>query len=409
MPTPILAHGGEAALLVIAVLVAILLVEMAVAIVILALGDLLVGSLVLLTLKKKRHLFWMLPVLNFACWYVIGQFCLWLPQSSGSFQEFNVWAIGIADWLMHPLSFVSGLLMAGMLAPFQIATGKIAGHTEPDSSTQNETAETQLPTTGAVDTDNSRWIGSAAAEGRWPAFREGFLAPWDGLGFMCRHRNLWKYGIVPVILNVLITGAILIALIVAVGFGSNRLHPLFPAGWGWFALEIVCGIVLVLLALLGAFAAWLLLQGALCGYSYGKLAEQVELKLGMSSDEMRGVSLTAQTADAIRDISLLLGINIGLLVLHVVPVVGSIVAMCGSTYFNLMILGGDFVNFPLDLRGMRRAEKRAYTRRFRYHTLGLGAVVTLLLLVPVVGAVLLTTAVTGSVLLHRRQQLLGLD
>ena len=83
-------------------------------------------------------------------------------------------------------------------------------------------------------------------------------------------------------------------------------------------------------------------------------------------------------------------------------VIGSLAAMGGSFYFNWLILGSDFINHPLDLRGMRRAEKRAFVKKHRFHTLGMGAAVTLLLLIPILGAVLLTTAVAGSVLLHRR-------
>lgn len=263
------------------------------------------------------------------------------------------------------------------------------------------------PVTLLMKSDESQAIDSttrSAAVGRWPAFREGFLAPWDGLAFMCRHRKLWKFGIAPIVLNVLITGLVLVELLVAVGFAVDRLHPMFSDGWGWLALEILCGIALAALAVLGAFVSWLLLQAILCGFFYAKLAAQVELKLGMRAEEMCDVSLMAQIIDAVRDISLLLSVNIGLLVLHIVPVIGSLVATIGSTYFNLLILGGDFVAFPLDLRGIRRAEKRAFIKRFRYHTLGLGAAVILLMLIPVVGAVLLTTAVTGSVLLHRRQQ-----
>ncbi|MBT4866725.1 MAG: hypothetical protein HON53_16600 [Planctomycetaceae bacterium] len=387
MPTPILAHGSNVVLYVIAFLVVILLAEMAAVVVVLAVVDLFVGTGVLLLLKKKRHLFWTLPVLNVVCWYSVGSLCLWLPDWGEQLVEFNLWAISIADGLMYPLSFAVGLMTAGMLAPFQMAANKIAGPGE-------ESTPTPL-------TEPS--ISRPAAVGRWPSFREGFLAPWDGLTYMCRHRELWKYGIVPIILNVLITGLVLVVLLVTVGFAIDWLHPKFSGGWGWVALEIVCGIALAALAVLGAFGSWLLLQAVLCGFFYGKLAAQVELKLGMSPQEIREVSLKAQTIDAVRDISLLVSVNIGLLVLHIVPVIGSLVATVASTYFNLLILGGDFVAFPLDLRGTRRAKKRAFVKRFRFHTLGLGAAVILLMLIPVVGAVLLTTAVTGSVLLHRRQ------
>jgi len=92
-----------------------------------------------------------------------------------------------------------------------------------------------------------------AVASRWPSFRKGLLAPWDGLTHMCCNPSLWRYGVIPVILNVLITGVVLLLLIVFAGFAVDRLHPMFPDGWGWLALEIVCGIGLLLVALVGAF------------------------------------------------------------------------------------------------------------------------------------------------------------
>jgi uncharacterized protein involved in cysteine biosynthesis len=51
---------------------------------------------------------------------------------------------------------------------------------------------------------------------------------------------------------------------------------------------------------------------------------------------------------------------------------------------------------------MRRREKLQFARRHHAHVLGLGTAMALVTLVPIVNAVLLTTAVTGAVLLHRR-------
>lgn len=102
------------------------------------------------------------------------------------------------------------------------------------------------------------------------------------------------------------------------------------------------------------------------------------------------------------DSAALAAINLGFLSMNCVPVIGSIVGLCGALYFDCMILGRNFLAFPTGLRGMRRREIREFCRRPRYHSLGLGAAVLLFSLIPLVGAVLLTTAATGAVLLHRR-------
>jgi len=83
-------------------------------------------------------------------------------------------------------------------------------------------------------------------------------------------------------------------------------------------------------------------------------------------------------------------------------VLGSLLGLCGSLYFDCYLLGRDYLGFPMSLRGMRREEQRAFSARHRWHTLGLGASVLLFTLVPVLGSILLTTAAAGAVLLNRQ-------
>jgi CysZ protein len=182
----------------------------------------------------------------------------------------------------------------------------------------------------------------------------------------------------------------------------HYLHPKFSPSWWGVALEVLVVLALLLVALALTAIAWVLLQGALCGYFYERLARRVEIELGLPAEAMREVSLGYQIADALRDMLRLVLVNGGLLLLNFVPVVGSAAALVGGGYVTCFTLGEDFFDHPLGLRGYRRAEKLAFCRRHRAHTLGLGAAVFLVSLVPVLGSVLLTTAAVGAVLLHRR-------
>ncbi len=74
----------------------------------------------------------------------------------------------------------------------------------------------------------------------------------------------------------------------------------------------------------------------------------------------------------------------------------------GSYYFTCFALGREYWDYPLSLRGLRRKEKHLFANQHKMHTLGLGTAVIILLLIPIVNAVLLTTAVTGAVLLQRK-------
>lgn len=237
---------------------------------------------------------------------------------------------------------------------------------------------------------------------RIAAFREGFLAPWEGLQFMNRCPRLWKFGALPILLNLLITAFVLVMLILAGVWYAHALHPRFAASWWQRGLEALVILALFAVVIALALAAWLLLQSILCGYFYGKLARQVELQLGLRPEEIKEVSFGREIIDGVRDVSVLLAVNAGLLLFHIVPVVGSVIAVGGSLYFDCWVLGLDYFEYPLGLRGKARAEMRQFCRAHRPQTLGLGAAVLLMALLPVISAVFLTTAATGAVLLHRR-------
>jgi uncharacterized protein involved in cysteine biosynthesis len=237
---------------------------------------------------------------------------------------------------------------------------------------------------------------------RVAAFCEGLLAPWEGLRFMNRWPRLWQYGALPVLLNLLITAFVLVLLLLAGFWYARELHPRFAGGWWQRGLEVLVMLALFAVIVGLAVAAWLLLQSILCGYFYGKLARQVELQLGLSPAEIKEVTLGREIVDGVRDVAVLLAVNAGLLLLNIVPVLGSVIAVGGTLYFDCWVLGLDYFEYPLALRGKTRREMRAFGRAHRLQTLGLGSAVLLMALVPVVSAVFLTTAATGAVLLHRK-------
>ena len=249
----------------------------------------------------------------------------------------------------------------------------------------------------------SQVIGTIApAASLWGAAGEGFSAPGNGFRYLCANRRLWRHAIAPVVLNVVLSTIALLVFIALVVWAGTYIHPMFPEGWGWMLAKILCWLLLLLVALAATFAAWLLFQDILCGYFYEKLAREVELQLGVEADELVDVSLGRQIADTAGDLTCLVAVNIGLLLLNVIPVLGALAAIVGGVYFNCFAFGTEYLSYPLQLRGYDRKRRRKFARSVRGHTLGLGSAVLLLGLVPLVGAIVLTTAVVGAVLLHRR-------
>jgi CysZ protein len=167
-------------------------------------------------------------------------------------------------------------------------------------------------------------------------------------------------------------------------------------------LEVFVALAVVVVAFGVSAIVWVVLQGILCGHFYGKLAERVELRLGTNRKEIQEIPFSHQIFDTLSDAGFLMGVNFALLMFHCVPVVGSVIGATGSYYFTCMTLGSDYLEYPLALRGQRRSERRAFARRHRPYTLGLGTGVAVVSVVPLINAVLLTTAVTGAVMLHQR-------
>jgi CysZ protein len=236
------------------------------------------------------------------------------------------------------------------------------------------------------------------------AFAEGFATPFQGFAYMTRHAVLWRYAVIPIVLNLLITIAIVALTIWAATALYAHYEPRMPEG-AWGGLVRLLAVVVLVIAAGGlAVVTWMFLNGVLCGHFYGRLAAQVEMQLGVPASDLRELSLTYQAIDVVRDVSALALINVACLLLNFVPVIGSMTAPFVAFYYDSFIFGMEYLDFPLALRGWRRDQKWAFARRHRWHTVGLGAAVLLCNFVPILGPVMLSCAATGAVLLHRRLQ-----
>ena len=233
--------------------------------------------------------------------------------------------------------------------------------------------------------------------GKIARFFQGLSAPLRGFGLLSRFPLLWRYAFWPFVLNIFITALVLAMMFASASYFVYHIHPRFAGIWGR-TLEVLSAIGLLILVVGMALVSWLALQAVLCSYFYERLAKATELKLGTPAHELIEVPLWASIRDSLRDVLGLIVINVGLLFLHFIPFVGSVVALPLSVYFNCLIFGRDFFGFVLVVHGMRRAQRMVFTREYRAQTMGIGASVLLLALIPFVGPLLLPCAVCGAVL-----------
>jgi len=144
-----------------------------------------------------------------------------------------------------------------------------------------------------------------------------------------------------------------------------------------------------------------------CAWFYAVLARQVEIALGTPVSEFRERGLFAELRDTAVNLFVLCALNVGCLLLNLVPGAGSVLATILGLYFTAFLFGLEYLDFPLALRGRNRREKLSFARRHRLVTLGLGSSVAVLNLVPGLGAIFLVAAVAGSVVLYHRRAGIG--
>lgn len=233
-------------------------------------------------------------------------------------------------------------------------------------------------------------------------FALGFSTPMLGLRHLRENPRLWKHVVAPVLLNLALTALFAMLLLWGGREAVAWVEGQLPEGKGWWLLKILAYGALGVAYLGALLAVWVLLQALLCAWFYARLALEVELGLGMKREEISEPTFLRQARDGVAQLLTLLSIALGCLLLGFVPLLGPPLALGLGSYFNCMTLGLDYLDYPLALRGQSRGDQRIFARGHRAATLGLGASVLILALVPVLNSLLLTTAAAGSVLLYRR-------
>jgi uncharacterized protein involved in cysteine biosynthesis len=252
------------------------------------------------------------------------------------------------------------------------------------------------------------WLTTAPAKNAADRFWEGICAPWHGWRLLRQQPQLWALAALPTLLNVLIS---LVVAIVVIGGGYwlvTALHENFAGqytGWGWYAAlagEVLLVLSVAPLVLILAIILWKILTTILCGYFFSRLALEVERLIGIGDQDLKPVSLAAEAAGLIFSLVVLIVGSTVLIALVFIPIVGGILSFVVGTLFTCWIMGLDYLGYPLALRGLTRWRQYPFGLENSSRAIGLGLFVSFCELLPIIGAIPLTSAVVGAVLLHRK-------
>lgn len=232
-------------------------------------------------------------------------------------------------------------------------------------------------------------------------FLRGTRVPFDGFAYLRKHPSLWPLVLPAALVNVFITGAALLVLVMLAVVLVGYVHPMFGEGfWQWvFEILVIIAIIVVVVGL--TIVCWLLMQNIIGGHLLSKLAERVERQLGLAEDQIAPVPFSRQVKDGVYDTTLVLGIHGLAFAAQFVPVVGTMVAVPAALMADAYVFGSDFLNHPMNLRGMTFAQRRAMIRKHLPETVGIGVMTLPLGLIPIVGGLVMAGSVIGAVLLYR--------
>lgn len=232
----------------------------------------------------------------------------------------------------------------------------------------------------------------------------GFSAPLKALGFVWRHGRLWPLAIAPFLINLA-----LFALFFWFSYArfNQWLDALLPAGqgWWWLILYYLLAVLAVLLLLVVQVYLFAVVGSVVAAPFLEALTQRVEelaapnqaadwTSRGIFSEILR---VAGQALKKLLLYALVMGL---LLLLNLFPGPGTALYAVLAFLATCFFLALEFVDYPLDRRGLTLAAKLGYVRRLGLRGLAFGAAVFVLGLMPIVNLALLPLAAVGGTLLY---------
>jgi CysZ protein len=243
----------------------------------------------------------------------------------------------------------------------------------------------------------------------------GFRIAFGGVAFLGQHRSLWKWALLPTVVNIVLfvaAFALFLAFYPALYNLATGFLPLHPPAtwyaWLWVAplrlLALVIGILLIITALVVLYFAFLILGTAIAAPFLDVLAQRVEvLATGHTAEEPASLLSTLRTAgisivDELRKLAFFLAVQIALLLLGLIPLLTPFTVIAAAL-FTMLFLPLEYAGFAMDHRHMRFPQRRTFIWQHRWCMLGFGAAAFLTLLIPLLNFVCLPALVVGGTLL----------
>ncbi|HET9990409.1 MAG TPA: EI24 domain-containing protein [Kofleriaceae bacterium] len=221
-----------------------------------------------------------------------------------------------------------------------------------------------------------------------------------GLAVVNRYPGLWKWLLAPALVSLVLIGAAIAGI-------AHVVHPLvawlvghLPSFLAGIAGTLLTVIVVAMLGL-GALLVFTAVAGVIAGPFNELLSERIEAHLTgrpAPAFSLPGFlhELSLGIVHGVRRVIIAILGAVVVLAIGFVPVVGTVVALALGFWFAARGAAYDCYDAVLARRALAYRDKLAYLARHRARSLGLGAAVAALLLVPGLNLVALGLGAAGA-------------
>lgn len=232
-----------------------------------------------------------------------------------------------------------------------------------------------------------------------------FGAPLRALSLLWSHKRLWPLAAAPFFINLALFA---LAFWLSYAYLGDWVRGLLPSGegWWWAALLYVMLVLMVLALLVLQIYLFAVVGRVMSAPFLELLTRRTEaLAQGMPpgapwTDDGLMRDVLRVLRQSLKRLFIYLAVMLPLLLLNFIPGVGAVAYAVLAWLFTAYFLALEFMDYPLDRRGLSLKQKARYVRSMGLGWLGFGSAVLVMGLVPVVNFTLLPLAAMGGTLLY---------
>ncbi|MBI2027329.1 MAG: EI24 domain-containing protein [Deltaproteobacteria bacterium] len=235
------------------------------------------------------------------------------------------------------------------------------------------------------------------------SFATGFSYLFKGARFLFKQKSLWKVALLPIVINIAFLVLCFFSLWPWVLQFISR-QPTFISTWEF--MNYIVSATAWILTLILAFLLTLFFGSLIASPFNDWLSEKTE-KIATGSvisftfswkDFIK--NMTFILVEEFRKISLIIVIQVGLILLHLLPLMGSTLYFILNPLVTIIFIAFEYVDYSMGRRHLSLSQKCRWIQSHFSLCLGFGCATFVLFFIPLINFTIIPVAVVGATLLY---------